>query len=55
MKRIVTCAALIAFATLDTSPLHAQSPTVPSDADIRQIFPEGPKEYFLKVTGQRIN
>jgi len=38
MKRIITCAALIAFATLYTSPLHAQSPTVPSDADIRQIL-----------------
>jgi CubicO group peptidase (beta-lactamase class C family) len=38
MKRAITCAALIALATLDTSPLHAQSPTVPSDAEIRQIL-----------------
>jgi CubicO group peptidase (beta-lactamase class C family) len=40
MKRPITCAALIALATLkttSTSPLHAQSP-VPSDADIRQIL-----------------
>ena len=32
------CAALIALATLETSSLHAQSPTVPSDAEIRQIL-----------------
>ena len=38
MKRTITCAALVAFATLDSSPLRAQSPTVPSDADIRQIL-----------------
>src|SRR4029077_20984611 len=38
MKRAITCAALIALATLDTSPLHAQSPSVPSDAEIRQIL-----------------
>jgi len=38
MKRAITWAALIALATLDTSPLHAQSPAVPSDAEIRQIL-----------------
>jgi hypothetical protein len=38
MKRAITYAALIVLATLDTSPLHAQSSTVPSDAEIRQIL-----------------
>jgi len=38
MKRAITCAALIALATLDMSPLRAQSPAVPSDAEIRQIL-----------------
>jgi CubicO group peptidase (beta-lactamase class C family) len=41
MKRAITCAALVALATLETtstSSLHAQSPTVPSDAEIRQIL-----------------
>jgi len=38
MKPAITCAALIALATLETSSLHAQSPVVPSDADIRQIL-----------------
>jgi CubicO group peptidase (beta-lactamase class C family) len=41
MKRAITCAALVALATLETtstSSLHAQSPGVPSDADIRQIL-----------------
>jgi CubicO group peptidase (beta-lactamase class C family) len=38
MKRAVTCAALIAFATLETSALRAQTRAVPSDADIRQIL-----------------
>ena len=38
MKRGLTCAALIALATFETSSLHGQSPTVPSDADTRQIL-----------------
>ena len=38
MKRAITCAALIALASLQTSSLHARPPTVPSDADIRQIL-----------------
>jgi D-alanyl-D-alanine-carboxypeptidase/D-alanyl-D-alanine-endopeptidase len=38
MKWTITCAALIALAMLTTSSLHAQSPAVPSDADIRQLL-----------------
>src|SRR5215813_10731341 len=38
MKRAFTCAALLAIATVETLSLHAQSPAVPSDADIRQIL-----------------
>jgi len=38
VKRAITWAALVALATIRTSPLHAQSPAVPSDAEIRQIL-----------------
>src|SRR5262249_29877791 len=41
MKRAITCASLIALGIVGPSSLralHAQSPTVPSDADIRQIL-----------------
>jgi CubicO group peptidase (beta-lactamase class C family) len=38
MTRDITCAALIALAILDASSLQAQTPPVPSDADIRQIL-----------------
>jgi hypothetical protein len=37
MKRAITCAALIALATLEASFLNAQSPTMPSNAEIRRI------------------
>jgi CubicO group peptidase (beta-lactamase class C family) len=38
MTRDITCAALIALAILDASSPQAQTPPVPSDADIRQIL-----------------